>query len=449
MDLNSRLITLGSGSVAGGAAASDYWILSLEGDQTDDVSGVRIKGGTNKQSFAIVDNQNKLTVLCIDGNGSITWKKQVSSEGSNTGGSMQSHDIAVDSSDNVYAVGATYKGPVSWSSYDGFVVKYNSSGVVQWQKRYGDASYIEYYYTVVVDSAGNVICNGQSGAISGGGLLHVKYTSSGVLSVKKVLGSTALDPFRSIKAFLDSDGVTVNLISRFRSGYYTPVFVKLNTTTGNDDFTKYVNTSGSDAFNFGGAQDSSNNMISVGRDAVSQYGLIVKLAASGTPILFQKKLSVSSSSDLTNIFDAVCDSSDNIYACGYWRHSSTSALTGFIIKYNSSGVVQWARQLSHSDGHLTPLGIDLDSEGNLAITGSIRFSGDSEDSALLLKLPSDGSLTGTHGDFTYSSISATEPTASYSLTSQGHSTISSSEANGDSANTFGDASFSSTSLTTL
>lgn len=448
MDLNSRLITLGSGSVAGGAAASDYWILSLNGDQTDDVSGVRIKGGTNKQSFAIVDNQNKLTVLCIDGDGAITWKKQVSSEGSNSGGTMGSTDIAVDSSDNVYAVGYTFKGAVSWSNYDGFVVKYNSSGVVQWQKRYGDQSYTEYYYSVVVDSAGNVICNGQSGAITGGGLLHVKYTSSGTISVKKVLGGTALDPFRSVKAFLDSDGTTVNLICRFRSGSYRPVFVKLNTSTGNDSFTKYVNVT-NNSYSFGGAQDSSDNLISVGRDVNIQYGLIVKLAANGASFLWQKKISISSSSELTNAFDAVCDSSDNIYVCGYWRHSSTNAVTGYIIKYNSSGVVQWGRQLSHSDDYLELRGIDLDSEGNLAITGNIRFSAYSENSALILKLPSDGSLTGTHGDFTYSSTSVTEPTSSYSLTGQGHSTISSSEGNGNSGNTFGDASFSSTSLTTL
>lgn len=448
MDLNSRLITLGSGSAAGGAAASSYWILALEGDQTDDVTGIRIKGGTNKQSFAIVDNQDKMAVLSVDGNGSITWKKQVSSEGSNTGGRMISNDIAVDSSDNVYAVGATYKGAVSWSNYDALIVKYNSSGAVQWQKRYGDQSYSEYYYSVVIDSAGNVICNGQSSQISGGGLLHVKYTSSGSISVKKVLGGTALDPFRSVKAFLDSDGVTVNLICRFRAGKYFPTFVKLNTTTGNDSFTKYASTSAS-SYAYGGAQDSSDNIILVARDGVSQYGLIIKLAADGASFLFQKKISMSTSSDQNLPFDAVCDSSDNIYVCGYWRHSSTSVYASFIIKYNSSGVVQWVRQLAHSDDYVQFRSIDLDSEGDLAIVGNIRFSGDSENSALLLKLPSDGSLTGTHGDFTYSSVSVTEPTASYNLTSQGHSTLSSSEGNGDSGNTFGDASFSSTSLTTL
>ena len=106
--------------------------------------------------------------------------------------------------------------------------------------------------------------------------------------LKKVLGGTALDPFRSVKAFLDSDGTTVNLICRFRSGSYRPVFVKLNTSTGNDSFTKYVNVT-NNSYSFGGAQDSSDNLISVGRDVNIQYGLIVKLAANGASFLWQKK----------------------------------------------------------------------------------------------------------------------------------------------------------------
>ena len=449
MDLNSRLVTLGSGSAAGGAGGESYWFLVVEGDQSDDLVGKSIATGTNKQSFLVFDYQNKMATICVDGDGAITWKKQISSVGSNSGGTMAGNmDIAVDSSDNVYVVGNTINGAVSWSNYDGITAKYNSSGVLQWAKNYGDSSAIERLSSVAVDGSGNVICHGVSYIVSGGALLFLKYDSSGSLVHKRIIGTTATDPYDSRASFVYSDGTIGYFASLKYSNIWRGAFVRHSSTSSAPSFTfsKYMTNSTSTQFAYDASMDSSENMIGVLRNDGTDRAIIIKVNSSGAE-QWIKALDHNSATQVVFRGSAV-DSSDNIYACGYWVNSS-SVYKAVLIKYNSSGVIEWQRDVAHSNGFILFTGIAVNSLGDLAVSGYVKLSGDTEYSLVTARLPSDGSLTGTYGDFTYSAgafVAYSGGTGLGNITSSNQAT---NELDATSPNTFGDASFSSTSLTTL
>ena len=66
-------------------------------------------------------------------------------------------DLAFDSNDNVYCVGTT-RTP---GKHHGWIVKYNSSGTVQWQKKFGDGSKNLYFWSITIDDDDDIYVQGD------------------------------------------------------------------------------------------------------------------------------------------------------------------------------------------------------------------------------------------------------------------------------------------------
>ena len=72
-------------------------------------------------------------------------------------------------------------------------------------------------------------------------------------------------------------------------------------------------------------------------------------------------------------------------------------------KYNSSGVIQWQRFFGGSDND-EGIGVSVDNSGHFYVTGntvSTETLSTSRTDGFAVKLPDDGTGTGTYGDFTY------------------------------------------------
>jgi hypothetical protein len=114
-----------------------------------------------------------------------------------------------------------------------------------------------------------------------------------------------------------------------------------------------------------------------------------------------------------------------VYACGT---TSTSPSTGIIVKYNLSGTLQWQRKLSNSNFY----SVKLTSNGELMLSGSWKglASGPSSQT-LLIRVPADGSKTGT---YTVGGTSVTYTTGTLTVTTS--SQVSGTFASGLTSNTY-------------
>lgn len=92
----------------------------------------------------------------------------------------EARDITVDGSGNVYVTG--YSQTAVLTNYDYATVKYNSSGVQQWVKRYnGTGNDYDKANAIKLDAANNVIVTGRSIGISPAAedIVTIKYTNAG------------------------------------------------------------------------------------------------------------------------------------------------------------------------------------------------------------------------------------------------------------------------------
>jgi hypothetical protein len=119
--------------------------------------------------------------------------------------------------------------------------------------------------------------------------------------------------------------------------------------------------------------------------------LIAKYNTNGT-LQWQRTLGKLYST--SNGLGVVLDSFGNIYVTGATTGIGAGDYDMLIVKYNTSGTLQWQRTLGGTGGNYGE-GITVDSSSNLYVTGYFRswFT----DGCILSKLPSDGSITGVFG----------------------------------------------------
>jgi hypothetical protein len=133
------------------------------------ISGDSIAADTLSSSVYVSARFDALTLIAkYDASGNITWQKSLST-------TLRYTSIAVDSAGNVLVAGQSGSSPTFAT-----LIKLNSSGVIQWQKSFGDST-VNFGSAsfVVTDSADNVIVFTNKAASTTAGVI-VKFNSSGV-----------------------------------------------------------------------------------------------------------------------------------------------------------------------------------------------------------------------------------------------------------------------------
>lgn len=310
--------------------------------------------GLEDSAFSIY---NEYLVATYDINGTLLWKQALYGISYTV-----ANGVSSDSSGNVYAVGQSFQDP---TYFDIVTTKYNSAGILQWQRVLAaSGSTSEYGNAIAVDSGNNVIVGGFG--ITGGAAAAVilKYNASGVLQWQR--------------AFYQN------------TGYYLTIIQ-------------------------GVAVDASNNIYATGywydTQTVPPYNpnkyrrFTVKYDSSGT-LQWQRELS--GTGNEVGYAIAV-DSSSNVYTIGSSASSSGGTV---VVKYSSSGTLQWQRYISN-----TSLG---GSDGGIACYGSsYGFTAIGSGALLSGRLPSDGTKTGSYsvGGTTYDYAASSLTDAAGSMTS--------------------------------
>ena len=318
---------------------------------------------------------NDAFIVKYNTNGVVQWITRIASAGVDIGFS-----IATDSSGNVYVTGQGGSGVVitafnadgtafgttlaNSGSNDAFIVKYNTSGVVQWVTRIGSTG-VDIGYGIATDSSGNAYVTGQGASISifnsdgnqfgstlttigGTDVFVVKYNTNGFAQWVARVTSTVSEIGYGITT--DTSG-NVYVTGSGGSG--------ATLTIRNSDATLFgtiANSGGTDAF-----------IVKYNTNGFAQWG--TRIATTG--------------SDIGR--DIATDSSGNVYVTGQGStatitvfnsdgNSSGRTLTNtgggdaFVVKYNTNGFAQWAAKIASSATDIG-YGIATDSSGNVYVTG--------------------------------------------------------------------------------
>jgi Beta-propeller repeat len=299
-------------------------------------------------------------VVKYNSSGVVLWAVKGSGGGAESG-----NGIAVDGNGNVYVTGqfdfTTAFGSTTLTNpngdFDVFVVKYNSSGVVQWAVKGGGFLGTDVGKSIAVDGSGNV------------------YVTGNFTSLTAIFGTTTLTNSNFPSDFQNSDVFVVK--------YNSSGMVQWAVKGGGID-----NDSGN-----GIAVDGSGNVYVTGFFVTTVLDVVffgaTSLKSSGGSDVFVVKYNSmgvvqwaikGGGSGGDGSSGIAIDVSDNIYITGGFS-SPTATFGGanltnigggdvFVVKYNSSGAVQWAVKGGGSSSDVGT-GIAVDGSGNVYVMGKL------------------------------------------------------------------------------
>ena len=427
--------TTWSGTQQLGTSSGD---TKTDGVTVDSSGNIYVTGYT---SGGLDNNTNSgntdIFLVKYNSSGVKQWTKQLGTSTSDAG-----TGVTVDSSGNIYVTGSTKGGldgnsNTAGSSWDFFLVKYNSSGVKQWTEQYGNVAaevlgvggyYTDFGQGVTVDSSDNIYVTGTTN-YGGNDIFLVKFYDNGTKQWTQQLGTSSDDNETTAEGVTvdSSDNIYVlgntsgGLDNNTNSGGVTnsdkwDFFLVKFYDNGTKQWTQQLGTSSTDYGN-AVAVDSSDNIYVTGTtngglDNNTHFGandiFLVKYNSSGEKQWTQQlggffigdssgTIVYAGNDDGTGV---TVDSSNNIYVTGSTSkvidgsNTSYGGVDIFLVKYNSSGVKQWAKQLGTS-GHDYGQGVTADSSGNIYVTGKTNggLGGNTNSGSLdvfLVKYNSDG-----------------------------------------------------------
>lgn len=288
-------------------------------------------------------------------------------------------DITVDISGNIIIAGASDLSLFGKT----LSIKYNTNGDSLWVKLFDVAvTDYEYPYAMTMDNSGNIIITGSSGYENNADFGTIKYNSSGTLQwMKKFYGAQIVND-GSNGAVTDKNG-NIYTVGRTRTNYGDNISVIKYNSAGTQLWV-YDRGDGGAGYNIydeGKAitVDTNCNVYITGTVylyAVSKQDVFTaKLDSNGNALWFIVTAS-NNGDDAGNAIDA--DNSGNVYIAGQ-NTGAAGDLNYVTMKYNSAGVVQWTKYAGLSGLKDVPNSIAVDGSGNVFVTGNADSTGSGQD----------------------------------------------------------------------
>jgi hypothetical protein len=355
------------------------------------IVGIYTSYNGNQGSCTAPSGEGYINLYSLDGTS--LWSDRLSTVGNFI-------SVKQDSSGNIVMLGSTSTASNNGNG-GGTIVKYNSSGTVLWDVTLNP----EYRQAIETDSSDNIFTVGRS---SSNQQLLAKYNSSGTeqwtATIGEFGGSVTDGRSTAYGIALDTSGNiymvgstqyadTFDGHSTFDGSTHTDkqdaTLVKYN-SSGTKQWSVVLGTTGENDIAFAVDTDSNNDVYITGSTSGNLDGntnnsfgysaiFISKFNSSGTK-QWTKLTSSSSGQGTYGGKGIVVDSSDNIYVTSSARNGvgldGNTNLGGsdiILIKYNTDGTKLWTKQ-SGGSGYDYGFSIDLDSSGNIYITGETTGS---------------------------------------------------------------------------
>ena len=355
-------------------SAESYWFatLMMSADPTsckiavDSLSNIYLSGGTVSENDAFL--------IKISKEGEIVFQQKT--------GNSSTRDLyensCLDQLGNIYSLGTSNID----GNYNVLISKRNADGTHIWTRTVGQSHTADYGHSISVDITGNIYLVGYADYSNDYAFL-IKLDNNGDILWTKFCNISGDDRFYGVHILENSVIV---------GGYATvtskvnPYFLEFNSTDGSVIWQKrYVPTSNFPVVST--AIDNNKNMYGIGTSG--GRATLCKINQDLT-LAWAKSICPSTSSGN----NMVLDSSGYIYAV--WNHTSQGhAMLG---KFDLNGNTVFVRNIKSVSGSSTGLGVSLDANDNICLSGFITTD---ISRPFIARLPNNGTLTGTYGDFIY------------------------------------------------
>ena len=401
-----HLLRSGGSSING-----DPWVATLGGSGYDYGYSVAVAPDGSVYACGVTQladtGNNHLLLAKYSSSGTVQWQKTLG--GSNSDYGQRSVAVAPDGS--VYACGSTRSAGAG--SFDLLLAKFSSSGTVQWQKTLG-GSRDDYGQSVAVAPDGSVYVCGHaySAGVGECDFLLVKFSSSGTVQWQKTLGGGKGDYGKSVAVAPDGSVYICGFTYSAGAGDYDFFLAKFS-SSGTVQWYKTLGVSGDDeGYSVAVAPDGS---VYICGNTSSYDFFLAKFSSSGT-VQWQKKIDDNYSGSGRSVAVAPDGS---VYVCGKTYLSGAGRRDDLLLaKFSSSGTVQWQKILYGSrddDGYSVAVAPD----GSIYVCGNTASAGAGVNDFLLAKI-TDSLIeqdTVTLGIFTFQNASLTFNNVSFTLTS--------------------------------
>lgn len=391
----SLLIPLEAGRTVG--APEEKWVAIYDGpangydypsdraaDITVDAKGYIYVTGVSAYPYGEFDwTAYTATTIKYDPNGRRLWAARYKG-----GGDSEPKDIAVDTAGNVYITGYRSGKVAGVFNVDILTIKYNARGKQLWARKYNgpykdkprDSS--DLGEAIAVDADGNVYVGGSSTDQQGhNDYVTIKYDrSGGCLWTRRFIGDISGDQYAESNAkgiAIDASGnVYVTGESARSGGPFVYATVKYNASGDELWVHRYKASKGHDSRARAIVLDSAGNAYVHGEGYVSdtQTGLVtVKIHPDGGQLWASMFVgSGDASIDHSCSSCLAVDSAGNVVITGTVERNKTWKTADYAtVKYDTNGRQLWVRRYNGpADWPDDPMGLALDAEGNVYVTGT-------------------------------------------------------------------------------
>ena len=219
------------------AGSSGYNLISLDssgawrwGKDLSDNGGPRVKVDSQDNVYVFGRSTTYYAYVSkLDTSGTVAWGKSIKVGLSGNNAQAMTNDVAIDSSGNVYMATQMGSSSVSTDSWGPGIVKYDSTGVLQWVSKlqYSSTYGTPMYRSVGIDNSGNIITIGYAdrGSASSNYMIVSSYATNGSLNwTKKILSDGNQTYYASPKMAIVSNTVNTTAYVVPLGGGTTPYY---------------------------------------------------------------------------------------------------------------------------------------------------------------------------------------------------------------------------------
>ncbi len=333
-----------------------------------DENGVYVTGYTRNR--VVEDSSDFCTIKYDKTTGDTIWVRKYNGTASQCD---EPYALAIDDSGNVYVTG---RSEGTGTGFDYLTIKYSSNGDSLWTARYNNyENGWDMAYAIAVDTNGNVYVTGESYApATYYDYATIKYNSSGVQQWARRYSYEGNWSDEGKAITVDDSGnvyVTGRSISTTTSWDYATI--KYNAGGTRQWVARYHGMESYDDEPTGIVVDPLGNVYVTGGSGIGplfyyQY-VTIKYSPSGAERWVRTYLGPGCISSKAN--DIAIDNQNNIYVTGESYDSASVTYYDYAtIKYDSAGVQQWvARYNGPADGSDLATSIAVDGESKVYVTG--------------------------------------------------------------------------------